>query len=112
MMFGGQERRIHRVFVTRNTEYHVRRETCVGVRDRQSGDWLTEHFAVNIPIAGSLRFFESGSMSASEGLPQVGESIYFEAEGHDMVTSAVVSVERPRLEHIAQYASTRQTLAG
>ncbi len=29
----GSERRIHRVFVTKNTEYHVRWQTCVAVRD-------------------------------------------------------------------------------
>ena len=32
-----QERRIHKVYVTRNTEYHVRRNVCIAVLDRKSG---------------------------------------------------------------------------
>jgi hypothetical protein len=103
MAYNGPERRIHRVFVTRNTEYHVRKDTCVGVRDRQSGEWLSAHFATNLPVAGAIRFFESGALSANPGLPQIGESIYFEAMGRDLVTSAVVSVERPRADLVEQY---------
>jgi hypothetical protein len=91
------------VFVTRNTEYHVRKETCVGVRDRTSGRWLEGHFAINLPVAGAIRFFETGAMTANPGLPQIGESIYFEQDGHDLVTSSVVSVERPRSETVTQY---------
>src|SRR5262245_61770441 len=87
MPYNGPDRRIHRVFVTRNTEYHVRRETCVGVRDRQTGMWLQRHFAINLPVAGAIRFFDTGAMSTNPGLPQVGESMYFEASGRDLVTS-------------------------
>jgi hypothetical protein len=103
MAYQGPERRIHRVFVTRNTEYHVRQHTCVGVRDRESGQWARNHFAINLPVAGAIRFFESGAMSANPGMPQIGESMYFEADGHDLVTSSVVSVERPRPDLVANY---------
>src|SRR5712671_713724 len=98
MDYSGPERRIHKVFVTRNTEYHVRNDTCVGVRDRHSGSWKSTHFAVNLPVAGAIRFYEGGALSATAGLPQVGESMYFETTARDLVTSAVVSVERPRAE--------------
>ena len=40
------ERRKHRLFVTQNTEYHLREETCVGVRDLWSGRWREDHPAV------------------------------------------------------------------
>ncbi len=103
MGYTGPDRRIHRVFVTRNTEYHVRKDTCVGVRNRENGEWLRRHFALNLPVAGAIRFFESGAMTANPGLPQIGESIYFETLGHDLVTSSVVSVERPRADVISQY---------
>jgi hypothetical protein len=103
MAYTGPDRRIHRVFVTRNTEYHVRRDTCVGVRDRQTGTWLQQHFALNLPVAGAIRFFDGGAMRANPGLPQIGESIYFEAAGRDLVTSSVVSVERPAPDTVAQY---------
>ena len=105
MDYSGPDRRIHRVFVTRNTEYHVRRDRCVGVRDRQTGMWLQKHFAINLPIAGAIRFFESGAMRANPGLPQVGESMYFESRGRDLVTSSVVSVERPQADTVAQYSN-------
>ena len=103
MAYEGQERRIHRVFVTRNTEYHVRSSTCVGVRDRDSGEWLSRHFALNLQIAGAIKFFESGGLNASTGLPAIGESIYFETQGRDLVTSSVMSVERPAADVVASY---------
>lgn len=103
MAYQGNERRIHRVFVTRNTEYHLRRNTCVGVRDRESGSWLPAHFAIERALAGSIKFFESGAMTATRELPDVGESLYFEEDGRDLVTSAVVSVERPGADVVAQY---------
>jgi hypothetical protein len=104
MSYAGPDRRIHKVFVTRNTEYHVRKGTCVGVRDRESGDWLRQHFALARPIIGSIKFFESGAMSASPGLPRVGESMYFEDVGRDLVTSSVVSVERPKVDVVTEYS--------
>ena len=105
MQYDGPERRIHKVFVTRNTEYHVRKATCVGVRDRESGCWMTTHFALNLPVAGAIRFFESGALAAAPGLPQVGESMYFEARGRDLVTSSIVSVERPKADTGSTYAN-------
>jgi hypothetical protein len=103
MAYAGPERRIHKVFVTRNTEYHVKRDTCVGVRDRETGAWIHKHFAVSRAVMGSIRFFDHGGMSANPGLPRIGESMYFEEAGRDLVTSSVVSVERPRREIVRQY---------
>jgi hypothetical protein len=105
MAYAGPERRIHRVYVTRNTEYHVRRGTCVGVRDRESGEWLQTHFALNLCVTGAIRFFDSGAMTATSGLPKIGESMYFEASGRDLVTSSVVSVERPKRTLIERYST-------
>jgi hypothetical protein len=106
MSYQGPDRRIHRVFVTRNTEYHVRNDRCVAVRDRETGEWLTGHFALSLHVAGAIKFFEGGALAASPGLPSIGESMYFEAMGRDLVTSAVVSVERPPAEAAASYPST------
>jgi hypothetical protein len=108
MTYDGPERRIHKVFITRNTEYHVRRGTCVGVRDRESGQWLIKHFALKRSVAGAIKFFESGAMSASPGLPRIGESMYFEDVGRDLVTSSVVSVERPKQDMVVQYPEGRE----
>ena len=100
---GDKERRIHRVFVTRNTEYHVRRDTCVAVRDRRSGEWLRAHMALDHRVRGSLRFRGTGGVTPNEGLPRVGDSLFFYASGRDLVTSAIVSVERPPRDVVATY---------
>ncbi|HJK99436.1 MAG TPA: hypothetical protein RMF84_19575, partial [Polyangiaceae bacterium LLY-WYZ-14_1] len=90
-----RERRIHKVFVTRNTEYHVRRALCVEIRDRRSGEWLRSHLALRCQLAGSLRFTEDGGVEPRTSGPSIGESLFFQAQGRDLVTSTVVSVDRP-----------------
>lgn len=102
-MSGEADRRIHKVFVTRNTEYHLRRGVCVAVRDRTSGEWLRAHLALRQPIHGGLRFTRSGGIEASTGLPSVGESLFFHANGRDLVTSPVLAVERPDRATVATY---------
>lgn len=97
------ERRLHRVFVTRNTEYHVRKDICVAVRDRKSGDWLRGHLAVKQRVEGSLRFDKRGAIEATDALPDVGQSLFFHAQGRDLVTSPVLSVERPQQETVTRY---------
>lgn len=102
MAYEGPERRIHKVIVTRNTEYYVRERRCVAVRDRSSGQWVPDHFAVDRAIMGAIRYLDSGELFAAPGLPRVGESMYFEELGRDLVTSAVVAVERPARDMFLQ----------
>ena len=103
MGYLGKERRIHRVFVTRNSEYHVRRNVCVGVRDRRTGEWLGSHLAIRSTVSGGLKFHDNGAISASEGLPTVGESLFFIAAGRDLITSPVLTIERPQRETVQRY---------
>ena len=98
-----EERRIHKVFVTRNTEYHVRKTVCVGVRDRKSGRWMRGHIALRSEVAGGLSFLKTGAVRATDALPSIGESLFFCRDGRDLVTSAIVSVERPHRETVATY---------
>jgi hypothetical protein len=93
--YAGPERRRHRVYVTRNTEYHLRDRTCVAVRDRRTGDFLHGHLALAGQVSGTLRFFPNGAVAPSVGEPRPGESLYFGSGGRDLVTSPVESVERP-----------------
>ncbi len=72
--YPGPERRVHRMYVTRNTEYHFRGEVCVAVRDRKTGRWLDSHLAVNRRLTGGVRFSPkrcrdplSGATSARRG---------------------------------------------
>jgi hypothetical protein len=103
MGFKGSERRIHKVFVTRNTEYHVRRNECVGVRDRRSGEWLKAHLALRSKVSGAIRFNREGGVVPNEGSPSIGDSLFFQAAGRDLVTSSILSVERPAKKIVETY---------
>jgi len=97
------ERRVHKVFVTRNTEYHVRKDVCIAVRDRRSGEWLRGHLALRQRVHGGLRFTRAGGILPNLGSPDVGESIFFHAEGRDLVTSPVLVVDRPEKKIVQSY---------
>lgn len=99
------ERRRHRVYVTRNTEYHFRDGFCVAVRDRRTGDFLPGHLAVERRLHGGLKFFPNGAIVPNSGEPQTGEALYFAADGRDLVTSPVESVERPSKTVVNAYPS-------
>ena len=96
--YPGPERRRHRIYVTHNTEYHLRDRRCVAVRDRRTGEFLRGHLAIDRNIAGGLKFFVNGGIAPNAGEPRVGESLYFVSEGRDLVTSPLEGVERPGRE--------------
>ena len=99
----GSERRRHRVFMTRNTEYHFRDGMCVAVRDRRTGEWLPGHLALRRQLFGSIRFFMNGSILPNPGEPKVGEALFFASGGRDLITSPLESVERPAKELVEDY---------
>ena len=103
--YRGPERRVFRMYVTRNTEYHFRAERCVAVRDRRTGQWLGSHLAVDRKLAGGVRFFENGTAVPSCDSPKVGEALYFDDEGRELITSVLSSIERPAKEIVAKYAA-------
>lgn len=104
MAYQGEERRVHRVFVTRNTEYHTRANVCVAVRDRSSGEWLERHMALLKPLCGSIRF-DNGAVMPNTGMPRLGDSLYFHDLTLDVVTSTLVAVERPPKSVVIAYAA-------
>jgi len=106
--YRGSERRRHRVYMTRNTEYHFRDGFCVAVRDRRTGDFLHGHLALQRRVHGGLKFFPDGAIAPNAGEPRAGESLYFAADGRDLVTSPLEAVERPSREVVAAYPSQRQ----
>ena len=101
--YHGTERRRHRVYMTRNTEYHFRDGVCVAVRDRRTGDWLPGHLALRRPLFGGLRFFLNGALLPNPGEPQVGEALFFGEGGRDLITSPLQSVARPDRETVEEY---------
>jgi hypothetical protein len=106
--YPGPERRRHRVYVTRNTEYHFRDGFCIAVRDRRSGDFLHGHLALQRRVHGGLKFFPDGGIAPNAGEPKTGESLYFAAEGRDLVTSPLEAVERPSKELVGAYPGRRK----
>jgi len=101
--YRGTERRRHRVYMTRNTEYHFRDGLCVAVRNRRTGEWLPGHLALRRQLFGGLRFFMNGALQPNPGEPQVGEALFFGEGGRDLITSPLQSVERPTREMVAEY---------
>jgi hypothetical protein len=101
--FPGPERRRHRVYVTRNTEYHFRDGFCVAVRDRRTGHFLRSHLALRRRIQGGLRFYLNGAILPNAGDPEPGEALYFASNGRDLVTSPLESVQRPSKEMVEAY---------
>ena len=103
--YGGRERRKHRVFMTRNTEYHFRDMRCVAVRDRRTGEWLPGHLALRRQLFGSIRFFMNGALLPNPGEPKIGEALFFGEGGRDLITSPLESVVRPPKELVEEYSS-------
>ena len=101
--YSGRERRRHRMYVTRNTEYHLRDDVCVAVRDLQSGSWVPTHDALCQPMRGSLSIGRHGEVAASRNVPRLGEALFFETMGRDLVTSALCSIERPAKDIVRSY---------
>ena len=90
-------RRRHRVFITRHTEYHLRDDECVGVRDIRSGRWLRDHVALRLR---ALRLPPSGHEHA-----WLGRRIQFWGSRADVLTSTVQDVHRPPRDSVGSYIS-------
>jgi hypothetical protein len=105
-----RERRRRFVYVTKNREYHVFDEECVGVRDRRTGRWLDDHRAMRQRLEGGVRVFVSGAAIPTLRSPEIGAPMFFhisEDEG-DIITSRVEGIARPRLEDLARYPVPRR----
>jgi hypothetical protein len=103
--YAGPDRRRHRVYVTRNTEYHFRDGLCIAVRDRRTRQFMQGHSALAGRIDAGIRFFDNGSIAPSAGEPRPGECLYFASDGRDLVTSPLETVGRPPPETVSMYPS-------
>lgn len=90
-------RRRHRLFVTRHTEYHLRADECVGVRDLETGTWQRDHAALRLR---ALKLPPTGHDHV-----WLGQRIQFWGSNTDVVTSPVVAVGRPQRECLESYVS-------
>ena len=101
--YTGPERRRRKVYLTRNTEYHFHDDVCVAVRHRDSGQWRMAHIALSRKLSGALEFSAHGHVVPKPVPPSVGDSLYFFADGVDVITSTLTDVTRPLPETVATY---------
>ena len=92
MEYQGPERRRHKVFVTQNTEYHLKDGVCVAVRNRDTGEWNRKHRALGSTLMGGLEVTELGTWKVNFGVAHVGEKLCF---ANDLLTTPIEDVGRP-----------------
>ena len=95
------ERRRHRVYVTRYTEYHLRDGICVGVRGRGGAPWLRGHAAHGKRADGVC--LSSDGMEIRAGEPSIGDGLCFAGDDRRIVTGRVESILRPSKSVVADY---------
>jgi hypothetical protein len=98
--YDGPERRVHHVYVTRNTEYHVRRGVCVAVKQRNQREFMQDHGALRMHLDGHVKV---GTLLPLPGEPKIGMRIYFATEESDILTSPVIAIIRPPKTVVAAY---------
>lgn len=97
------ERRKHVLYVTQNTEYHLRDDRCVGVRDLWTGRWKQEHPAVGKRLFGAVSA-QAGSLEPVNA-PEVNSMLWFDNGDSDIFTSRLTSITRPPKNAIDRYVS-------
>jgi hypothetical protein len=113
MAYEGRERRRHHIYVTRNTEYHLRDNICVAVRDRRSRTFRPGHAALNLRVEGGVKIFPNGSMVPNMESPSVGDAIFFNQTDRDgierqIVTSRIERIDRPSKRDVMLYPADRR----
>lgn len=101
--FGGnkmKERRQHKLFLTKNREYHFRDKECVGVRDRKTNHWIRRHLALRAHLTGYVdtaqKFWKS---------PIKGGRLHLISEKGSVLTSPLITILRPCKETVWSYTS-------
>jgi hypothetical protein len=106
MSYEGPDRRRHRVYVTRNTEYHLRDGVCVAVRDRETRRFKPGHLAVSLRLQGAVKLSAAGACAPCFGDPGPGDAIFFTVQGdRQIVTSRIEAVVRPTKRDVSAYPS-------
>lgn len=106
--YAGPDRRVHKVYITKHTEYHVREGQVIAVRARGSREWESDHQALSMQIQGRIG---AGLWVPQPGTPKPGERIYLAHSESDVVTSPVVAIVRPPKTTVAEYEVPLDVLA-
>lgn len=99
-MYTGPERRRHKVYVTNNTEYHLRDLQVVAVRGIGTGTWQQNHTAVGRSLVGGAYVGSRGEMQIRIGAAQVGDKLILSG---DIMTSPVQQLRRPTRDTVEMY---------
>jgi hypothetical protein len=100
------ERRHHKMYVTKNTEYHMRDDICVGIRKKKTGLWITNSKALKARLVGAIKSLNELILAKGKE-PQIGEPLLFiNPEGEDIVTTSVYEIKRPPKEAVQYYIQT------
>lgn len=83
--------------MTRHTEYHLRDDECVGVRDRGSKLWLLDHSALR------LRALKVPDAAAADRW--IGRRLQFWGKHTDVLTSPIEQIGRPERIDVGAYCS-------
>lgn len=110
--YEGPDRRRHRTIVTRNTEYHLRDDTVVAVRDRESKRWMAGHLALSLKMQGGVRFYDNGAAVPTLEGPAPGDAMFFSYKsdtGHnrELITSKIEAVRRTPKRDVLAYLTMR-----
>jgi hypothetical protein len=99
------EKRRHRMYVTRNTEYHLKDDICVAVRKTTTGDWLMQGKALGARLVGTVTNIPCKCNRFTTTLfPEIGDNLLLlSAAGQDIVTTRVRSIERPPKKALKYY---------
>lgn len=81
----------YRVFLTQKSEYHIRGHACFGVRDRRTGEWMSEHWALGHQLATA--FANAHGHAITTRLPAITESLSFMIDGALHYTSPILAIE-------------------
>lgn len=108
MTYEGNERRVHKVYVTRNTEYHLRSGVCVAVKDRGTNRFRNAHIALNLKMEGGVKIYPNGAVIPNLTNPEVGDAIFFDlvrddGEKRQIVTSRIEKIDRPPKRDVLMY---------
>lgn len=100
---GFVERRRHKVYITKNTEYHLRNDTCVGIKSCRDGSWIRDGKILMAKLVGAVeRVAELAEHLV--GIPEVGKYLLFVSdEGEFIVTTKLENIDRPPKEAVSNY---------
>jgi hypothetical protein len=97
------DRRRHKMFVTRNSEYHMRDDICVGVRNTREDRWLDRSRLLSARLMGAVDSFSTLSSSACTE-PAIGKYLLFICEnGELIVTTRLEAIDRPPMDAVQYY---------